>query len=45
VPKFRYERDLGDTDVILKIMLIKGDNVITLTQSHDVKKGFESFWL
>jgi hypothetical protein len=31
-------KDLGEADVILNIKLIKGENVITLTQSHYVKK-------
>jgi hypothetical protein len=29
---------MGDADVILNIKLIKGENVITLTQSHHVEK-------
>jgi hypothetical protein len=31
-------KDLGKADVILNIKLIKRENVITLTQSHYVKK-------
>jgi hypothetical protein len=31
-------KDLGDADVTLNIKLIKGENVITLTQSHYVEK-------
>jgi hypothetical protein len=36
-------KDLGEVDVILNIMLIKGDNEITLTQSHYVKKVLSRF--
>jgi hypothetical protein len=36
-------KDLGGTDVILNIKLIKGDNRITLTQSHYVKKVLSCF--
>jgi hypothetical protein len=38
-------KDRSETDVILNIKLIKGENGITLTQSHYVEKGFESFQL
>jgi hypothetical protein len=38
-------KDMGEDDVILNIKLTKGENVITLTQSHCVKKGSELFWL
>jgi hypothetical protein len=31
-------KDMGDADVILNIKLIKVENMITLTQSHYVKK-------
>jgi hypothetical protein len=31
-------KDLGEADVILNIKLIKGENEITLTQSHYVEK-------
>jgi hypothetical protein len=31
-------KDLGEANVILNIKLIKGENVITLTQSHHVEK-------
>jgi hypothetical protein len=34
-------KDLGEADVILNIKLINGEDEITLTQSHYVKKGFE----
>jgi hypothetical protein len=34
-------KDLGEADVILNIKLINGEDGITLTQSHYVKKGFE----
>jgi hypothetical protein len=37
-------KDMGETDVILNIKLIKGENEITLTQSH-CGKGFELFRL
>jgi hypothetical protein len=33
-------KDLGETDVILNSKLIKGDNGITLMQSHYVEKVF-----
>jgi hypothetical protein len=36
-------KDLGETDVILNIKLIKGENVITPTQSHYVKKVLSHF--
>jgi hypothetical protein len=36
-------KDLGKTDVILNIKLIKGENVIILTQSHYVKKLLSHF--
>jgi hypothetical protein len=36
-------KDLGDVDVILNIKLIKGENVITLTQSHYVEKVLSHF--
>jgi hypothetical protein len=36
-------KDMGDADVILNIKLIKGDNVITLTQSHYVEKVLSRF--
>jgi hypothetical protein len=36
-------KDMGDADVILNIKLIKGENVITLTQSHYVKKVLSRF--
>jgi hypothetical protein len=36
-------KDLGETDVILNIKLIKGENEITLTQSHYVKKVLSCF--
>jgi hypothetical protein len=38
-------KDLGEANIILNIKLIKGENIITLTQSHYVKKSFESFQL
>jgi hypothetical protein len=38
-------KDMGEADVILNIKLIKGENVITLMQSHYVEKGSEPFWL
>jgi hypothetical protein len=38
-------KDMDEVDVILNIKLIKGENEITLTQSHYVKKGSESFRL
>jgi hypothetical protein len=31
-------KDLGEADIILNIKLIKGENGITLTQSHYMKK-------
>jgi hypothetical protein len=36
-------KDLGEADVILNIKLIKGENGITLTQSHYVKKVLSHF--
>jgi hypothetical protein len=36
-------RYLGEANVILSIKLIKGENVITLTQSHYVKKDLICF--
>jgi hypothetical protein len=42
VPKFQYE-DMGDADVILNIKLIKGENGITLMQSHYVEKVLSLF--
>jgi hypothetical protein len=36
-------KDLGEPDVILNIKLIKGENEITLTQSHYVKKVLSCF--
>ena len=33
-------KDLGEADVILNIKLIKGENGITLSQSHYVEKIF-----
>jgi hypothetical protein len=36
-------KDLGDVDVILNIKLIKGENVITLTQFHYVEKVLSHF--
>ena len=36
-------KDMGDADVILNIKLIKGDNEITLTQSHYVEKVLSHF--
>jgi hypothetical protein len=36
-------KDLGETNVILNIMLIKGENEITLTQSHHVEKILSYF--
>jgi hypothetical protein len=35
--------DMGDADVILNIKLIKGENEITLTQSHYVEKVLSRF--
>lgn len=36
-------KDLGEADVILNIKLIKGENGITLTQSHYVEKVLSQF--
>jgi hypothetical protein len=36
-------KDMGDADVILNIKLIKGENEITLTQSHYVEKVLSHF--
>jgi hypothetical protein len=36
-------KDLGEADVILNIKLIKGENGITLTQSHYVEKMLKRF--
>jgi hypothetical protein len=36
-------KDLDEADVILNIKLIRGENVITLTQSHYVKKILSYF--
>jgi len=36
-------KDLGEADVILNIKLIKGENVITLLQSHYVEKVLSRF--
>jgi hypothetical protein len=36
-------KDMGDADVILNIKLIKGENVISLTQSHYVEKVLSCF--
>jgi hypothetical protein len=36
-------KDLGEADVILNIKLIKGENEITLTQSHYVEKVLSHF--
>jgi hypothetical protein len=42
VKTFLYQsfdmKDLGKADIILNIKLIKGENGITLTQSHYVKR-------
>ena len=38
-------KDLGEADVILNIKLNKGENGITLLQSHYVEKVFEPLWL
>jgi hypothetical protein len=38
-----YMKDLGETNVILNNKLIKGENVITLTQSHYVEKILNHF--
>jgi hypothetical protein len=47
VKTFLYQsfgiKDLGVPDVILNIKLIKGENEITLTQSHYVKKVLSHF--
>ena len=40
--KFRY-KGFGAADVILSIKLIKGENGITLTQSHYVEKVLSRF--
>jgi hypothetical protein len=36
-------KDLGEADVILNIRLIKGENEITLLQSHYMEKVFNHF--
>jgi hypothetical protein len=36
-------KDMSDANVILNIKLIKGENVITLTQSHYVEKVLSRF--
>ena len=36
-------KDLGEADVILNIKLIKGENGITLSQSHYVEKILSCF--
>ena len=36
-------KDLGEANVILNIKLIKGENEITLTQSHYVEKVLSRF--
>jgi hypothetical protein len=36
-------KDMGETDVILNIKLIKGENVITPTQSYYVEKVLSHF--
>jgi hypothetical protein len=36
-------KDMGDADVILNIKLIKGENEITLTQSHYMKNVLSHF--
>ena len=36
-------KDLGETDVILNIKLIKGEKGITLLQSHYVEKVLSRF--
>jgi hypothetical protein len=36
-------KDMGEADVILNIKLIKGENEITLTQSHYVEKVLSRF--
>jgi hypothetical protein len=38
-----YMKDLGEADVILNIKLIKGENEITLTQSHYVENVLSHF--
>jgi hypothetical protein len=38
-----YIKDIDDADVILNIKLIKGENGITLTQSHYVEKVLSRF--
>jgi hypothetical protein len=47
VKTFLYQsfdmKDMSETDVILNIKLIKGENEITLTQSHYVKKVLSHF--
>jgi hypothetical protein len=37
-------KDLGEADVILNIKLIKGEDGITLSQSHYVEKSPDSLW-
>jgi hypothetical protein len=37
-------KDMGEADVILNTKLIKGENEITLTQSHYVEKVLSRFW-
>jgi hypothetical protein len=36
-------KDMGEVDVVLNIKLIKGDNGITLTQSHYVENVLSHF--
>jgi hypothetical protein len=36
-------KDMGEADVILNIKLIKGENGITLTQSHYMEKVLSRF--
>jgi hypothetical protein len=36
-------KDMGEADVILNIKLIKGEDWITLTQSHYVEKVLSHF--
>jgi hypothetical protein len=36
-------KNLGEADVILNIKLIKGENVISLTQSHFMEKVLSCF--
>jgi hypothetical protein len=36
-------KNLGEADVILNIKLIKGENVISLTQSHFMEKVLSHF--